>query len=292
MCYSPWIKHRAGEEVYFEKYRRKIELQADMKIPCGKCPACKRRRVEDWTIRLEEEDRVSSSSYFVTLTYTDEELPWDQDTGEVILSKRDLRNFIKRLRYYDNKTELWDAKPKDGRSIKYYACGEYGGQTERPHYHLIIYNVRHVDSIYRAWTQGIVHIGEDCNDKTMAYCAKYIDKEDNTQKSVKRFAVMSQRLGANFLNHINIENARNNQNGYYINRNGYSKVLPRYYKKQIWSEAESKEISFEIHREQAAKSAKINRERKKIHKENIHLHKRKEEISKAVVLQKKSKLRK
>ena len=38
-------------------------------VPCGKCPNCKKRRVNEWVFRLQEEDKVSSTSYFITLTY-------------------------------------------------------------------------------------------------------------------------------------------------------------------------------------------------------------------------------
>ncbi len=37
--------------------------------------------------------------------------------------------FIKRLRKYFNNNK-----------IKYFYCGEYGTQTLRPHYHMIVYN--------------------------------------------------------------------------------------------------------------------------------------------------------
>ncbi len=72
----------------------------------------------------------------MTLTYDDEHLPIndyvDSDGvihGKPTLRKRDVQLFLKRLRKnykYDN-------------HIKYFCCGEYGGKTFRPHYHLIIF---------------------------------------------------------------------------------------------------------------------------------------------------------
>lgn len=47
------------------------------------------------------------------------------------LSKYDLRNFIKRFRFYANKN--YDAK------VRYYAVGEYGPVHYRPHYHVLLF---------------------------------------------------------------------------------------------------------------------------------------------------------
>lgn len=64
-------------------------------------------------------------SVFITLTYSDEYLPPNSS-----LRKTDLQKFFKRLR-----------KNLLGRKIKYYACGEYGSRTNRPHYHAIIFGL-------------------------------------------------------------------------------------------------------------------------------------------------------
>jgi len=68
-------------------------------------------------------------SSFVTLTYRNDSLP----VGHTLV-KDDLQRFFKRLRksIYPNK-------------LRYYAVGEYGGQTSRPHYHAIIFGYRPSD---------------------------------------------------------------------------------------------------------------------------------------------------
>ena len=38
-------------------------------MPCGKCGACLKRAISDWTLRLKQEMKVSSAAYFTTLTY-------------------------------------------------------------------------------------------------------------------------------------------------------------------------------------------------------------------------------
>lgn len=62
-----------------------------------------------------------ADSSFLTLTYRPETLP--ADGGLVV---RDLQLFMKRLRKRVGKA-------------RFYACGEYGEQTKRPHYHVCLF---------------------------------------------------------------------------------------------------------------------------------------------------------
>ncbi|WMC01504.1 replication initiator protein [Microvirus D_HF4_371] len=66
---------------------------------------------------------------FITLTYTDDSMPNLSSDGcyENIptLDPADLRNFIKRLRHQYHKQK----------GMRYFAVGEYGTKTFRPHYH-------------------------------------------------------------------------------------------------------------------------------------------------------------
>jgi hypothetical protein len=110
------------------------------------------------------------SSCFLTLTYADEFLP---EKGN--LCKKDLQKFLKRLRYHL------------GKKFRYFAIGEYGSKTYRPHYHIILFGVEPFfkQTFARAWSKkkkqiGIVHIGE-----LNAYSARYISGY-TTQKVTKR----------------------------------------------------------------------------------------------------------
>lgn len=92
------------------------------------------------------------SSYFVTLTYDDLHVPKsyypDPETGEAhtsfTLCKRDFQLWMKRLRkkFSDDK-------------IRFFACGEYGGQTKRPHYHVIVFGLHLNDLVkYKTVQEG------------------------------------------------------------------------------------------------------------------------------------------
>jgi len=122
------------------------------------------------------EKRMCVDSAFVTLTYADENLPVG---GSLV--KRDLQLFMKRLR------------KRFGSGIRFYGCGEYGGQFDRPHYHVLLFNFRVTDGVPVArakggqtlysseeiaelWRVGHHWIGE-VNFDSCAYVARYILKK-------------------------------------------------------------------------------------------------------------------
>lgn len=147
-----------------------------IELPCGRCVGCKLDRSREWANRCMLELKYHDSAYFVTLTYNDEHAPVsyyvDDSTGEAFTSltlrKRDFQLFIKRLR---------KAFPED--KIRYFASGEYGEHTMRPHYHAILFGL-HLDdlvpyqrsergdwyyksqSLQRVWSRRVVPNREDC----------------------------------------------------------------------------------------------------------------------------------
>lgn len=121
------------------------------------------------------EAKCHDTNAFVTLTYDDDHIPAD---GSLV--PRHAQLFLKRLR-----NEYADRK------IRYYLVGEYGDQTQRPHYHLALFNfpscgghIRGVrsnscdvcDSVSRIWSHGLIHVGE-LNEKTAQYIGGYVLKK-------------------------------------------------------------------------------------------------------------------
>ena len=179
-------------------------------VPCGKCGCCLQSRRNDWAIRLKEEQRVSLNSYFVTLTYEESNLTIT-DTGFPTLVKSDLQKFLKRLRKtvdslpinkfnYDMATDYstHDAKKESNHGIRYYAVGEYGTRYQRPHYHLLLFNVPQMvlSRLPEIWDQGHVHCGA-VNIRTIMYCLSYhITRDPNASEDYNRapeFVTMSRR---------------------------------------------------------------------------------------------------
>lgn len=121
-------------------------------LPCGQCLGCRLDYSRQWANRCMLELQYHESSFFVTLTYDDFHVPrsWytDPSTGEAFqsltLQKRDFQLFMKRLR-----------KRFSDQRIRFFMCGEYGGQTMRPHYHAIIFGLKLDDLVeYKKSPQG------------------------------------------------------------------------------------------------------------------------------------------
>jgi len=148
-----------------------------MEVPCGRCLGCLLARGRDWTVRCLHESRFHDFSWFVTLTYSDDQL--HQYLSHPSLNPPDMQRFFKRLR-------------KAGHKVRYLYCGEYGEQTERPHYHAIIfgltftdlkpYTTRNGNQLYTSakleaiWSHGNVVIGA-LTPETVAYTCGYTVKK-------------------------------------------------------------------------------------------------------------------
>jgi hypothetical protein len=209
-------------------FQKKVETNIHY-LPCGKCPYCLKRRVNSWAFRLMEEEKQSSSSHFLTLTYDDEHLPVTED-GEVTLLKRDLQLYLKRLRK-QNKEKL-----------KYYACGEYGSKTFRPHYHMILFNAQ-FETIQSAWSRdgrslGHIYFG-DVKDASVVYTLKYMSKikKDWNDTRLKEFSLMSKGIGTNYMtNQMKNWHYQDLENRMYCNlKDGKKIAMPRYYKDKIYN---------------------------------------------------------
>lgn len=140
---------------------------------CGHCLACKIQRRSLWAIRMMHQYTVSQRACFVTLTYDDRHLMRSPSliTHAGTLMKHHLQTFFKRMR----------KRYKDVfKDLKYYACGEYGDLTLRPHYHAIIFGLG--PEVLGPDLEVLWHHGtrNDCSEVTegrMNYVAGYIDKK-------------------------------------------------------------------------------------------------------------------
>lgn len=200
-------------------------------VPCGHCLNCRKSRINSWSTRLKlEYETYNRRALFITLTYSPEFLP------SPTLRKKDLQDFFKRLRYRTNILGYKD--------IVYFACGEYGGQNKRPHFHIVLFGLPFFDGVvkllYEAWQKkGFV----DCkiaSPKHFGYCAKYCVKTLNhCVDGVPEFVVMSrkQAIGSRYvdanLSDLMLSNFRIKfgRNECYVPRD----LLRKKYKKQLES---------------------------------------------------------
>ena len=129
-------------------------------VPCGRCMACRINRTQEWAVRIMHELDYWDTATFLTLTYDDAHMT--SDNG---LCKRDFQLFVKRLR-----------KDLEPLKIKYYACGEYGELTKRPHYHAVLFGVSPSSKLYKDnWMLGFVRAG-NLTYQSAAYVTGYIQR--------------------------------------------------------------------------------------------------------------------
>jgi hypothetical protein len=225
-------------------------------VACGRCPLCRKVKLAQWCFRLQQEDKYSISSYFLTLTYNPANVPITKK-GWMTLNKKHVKYFMDRLRKLEKDT--WKEREDRCRmkTIKFYAVGEYGTKSDRPHYHIIIFNVINKENIYHAWKtknkkgesvpRGSVHLG-NVSGNSIAYTLKYCHKPSRFPKfkgddRVKEFNVQSTKLGVGYLTKNMIKYHKSVLNRYYCINDGYKVRMPRYYANIIYTEEELRKIS-------------------------------------------------
>lgn len=206
-------------------------------VPCGTCVLCLKRRSASWAFRLRQQEKISKSSCFITLTYEETPLSYN---GNPTLKKRDYQLFMKKLRRSIKNT-------KQISSIKYYACGEYGERSKRPHYHAIMFNlpnkyIKNPDHIEEIWSYGNIHFGK-CENASIRYVTNYMMKgkwepEGELDDREKEFSVMSKKLGVNYLTPQIKKYHKERLVSYITHSGGKLQALPRYFRDQIFTKEE------------------------------------------------------
>jgi len=123
--------------------------------------------------------------------------------------------------------------------IKYFACGEYGENTGRPHYHTIIFGndyARHKEHYkHPDWEYGNIYVGE-VTKESARYVCDYIFKaydgelgEEYYRGYTKPFRLLSKGIGRRY---IEDHYKAIIQHGYMTNK-GRKESVPRYYLKKM-----------------------------------------------------------
>ncbi len=208
-CYYPidgWRSKSPNENGKYPIVFIRSGAQQDdpLTIGCGRCIGCKLERSRQWAMRCTHEASLHQDNCFITLTYDEKHLP-----NNASLDKNEWRLFMKRLRRH-----LYPQK------IRFFACGEYGTNTDitsldligRPHYHAILFGIdlhtTHPDGRYndkyliqetdttklytsellqKIWPKGYSTVGE-CTFQSAAYIARYCLKKITGDESVLHYA--------------------------------------------------------------------------------------------------------
>lgn len=192
--------NNTGRRIQFLSGKYSIESyqsqygKAFVQIPCGKCDACVEQRTKSWAIRCCLEAGQYEKNCFLTLTYNPKSVKFVQ--------KKDIFKFIKSLRN------------KYGVGIRYYGVFEYGSESDRPHFHIILFNFFPIDSeivapgpfggfyykskeLQKLWKFGFVSVG-DLSFNSCAYVARYCNKkikDNGVLHKIPEFSFMSRRPG-------------------------------------------------------------------------------------------------
>lgn len=168
-CYHPIAREVKGKAFF---------------LPCGQCIGCRLEYSRQWAVRCMHEAMMYDDNCMVTLTYDDDHVPvlWNEHVAESLtLNTKHLTNFMKYLR------------KEMGNGIRFYGCGEYGENFERPHYHICLFNCRFTDrteiepsktgfeqygseQLDRIWKRGRATI-LDLTFQTAAYVSRYVTKK-------------------------------------------------------------------------------------------------------------------
>lgn len=164
-----------NEHCRFNKYYDPLMLR----VPCGKCQQCQNNKTQEWLVRLAYEYEYTKSIggfvYKDMLTYNEWNVPrWH---GLMCFNKEHYRTFMKKLRVYlerhyykqiakkenrisfeetetikgGTEDEQYNFDAQNGKittiysdldprgKIKIFFVSEYGDETQRPHYHIVIF---------------------------------------------------------------------------------------------------------------------------------------------------------
>lgn len=173
-CYRPIRAYKTPGGVVFKPSGDAKSITLD----CGQCIGCRLERSRQWAVRLMHELRFHERSSFITLTYSDANLP---KSGS--LNVKHFQDFMKRLRF--------EIAP---RKVRFFHAGEYGEKKGRPHYHAIIFGEDFFDGAYdfeetfagddlwsspvldRLWSFGMNRVGS-VSFESCAYVARYVTKK-------------------------------------------------------------------------------------------------------------------
>lgn len=220
-----------------------------VEVPCRRCAACINSKASRISLLCNLEAQQHKFCYFVTLTFDRHNVPmipydydyesqtitfFSKDTGEVLfslpLSRKEYKVILQKFakssyfpegyfpfnepRYFQlfmKRLRKQLSKYSDEK-IRYFCVSEYGPQTLRPHFHVLLFfdtpQLSQVlrQSLYKAWTLGTVDVS-----LSRGHCASYVSSYVNsivclpslfTSQPFKTFTLKSRFFGFRDLVHV------------------------------------------------------------------------------------------
>lgn len=196
-CYHPLTAYKsaAGDVIFAERG----DVVATLLLPCGQCVGCRLERSRQWALRILHETKCHDANCFLTLTFDDEHCPANRSLDYDVFQR-----FMKRLR-----------KEFSGKRVRFYMCGEYGEDFDRPHFHACVFGVDFddkvlirgrrgdKDALYRSarlerlWPFGFSSIGA-VSFESAAYVARYCMKKVNGDLAESHYSMVDLETGEVF----------------------------------------------------------------------------------------------
>lgn len=194
-CFKPLQAYQGDDGVVCFSELRSHGSARSLQLSCGQCVGCRLERSRQWAVRCMHEAQMHEQNCFVTLTYDEAHLP-----RYLSLRYRDFQLFMKRLR-----------KVVGAAGVRFFMCGEYGGEHARPHFHACLFGFGFVDKYFfrnsvdscrlyrsalleRLWPFGFSTIGE-VTFESAAYVARYVMKKVTGDAGLKHYSSVDQSTG-------------------------------------------------------------------------------------------------
>ena len=188
-CFRPIPAWKVGEDGPVVFWAKEGGLRFN--VACGQCVGCRLRRARHWATRCVHESQLHPANCFLTLTY--------RDPCPISLCYRDFQLFMKRLRKFA------------GTRVRFFACGEYGEVTFRPHFHACLFGFDFLDKRYykrsdsgeslfvsskldALWTHGQCLIGA-VTFQSASYVARYVMKKVTGPQATVYYQVLDRSTG-------------------------------------------------------------------------------------------------
>lgn len=146
-----------------------LQLTNGSCVPCGQCINCRINKSRKWTARILAEmiSAPPRSCWFFTLTLSDENIYRAPPEAIPSLQKGTFRRWLASYQ-------------RSHSAFRYYAVGEYGDLSLRPHYHLAMFHqpASVMWHFYEAWQARWGNaLYSEMGEKRAAYLAQYTTKK-------------------------------------------------------------------------------------------------------------------
>lgn len=250
-------------------YVKKNGTEYPIYVPCGKCYACQNTSRAEWAIRCKYELQNCACAAFVTLTYSNENLPHylTQNTFKHLVKLEMLKPITARRWDFarlnpehaskfiaDMQRTIKETFDNKDLLFRFFLTAEYGDVSKRPHLHSVIFSpveLRLDDwkmILSKCWKYGNIDVKIDVNPAIINYVAKHQVKsccgtpEQNRESPIfKKVSRYKGGIGYNMREDVNLKNRffDDDEDNYIVNMQGnieYKIAFPRYLRRYYMNE--------------------------------------------------------